>query len=154
MAEVICFIGSTNNFIGSTEDFIGCGSPVERGIQFILFRDGVQVSQETSTSFTITAEAVESTNKESGGFRELTPDAGTVNMTVNSSGVYTGSTVILAMLDDAINKTVGPYSIEYEFNNTTISSDFQVVSVEETGEHNGVMNYSVTLESSGTITVN
>ena len=104
-----------------------------------------------STSITLNDEAVDITNKDSGGIRTLLPDAGIFSMSVSGSGVFT---------DEASEETLRAAMNATSFKNFqlilpnlgTYQGAFMVASLEYSGEHNGEVTYSVTLESSGTIT--
>lgn len=103
-----------------------------------------------STSFTISGETVDVTNKLStGGQRELLAGAGTSSMSISGSGVFQADTDVIAMRQAVFDRTISRYQIV--FTDGTYEGDFQVTSVEQSGEHNGEVTYSVSLESSGQV---
>lgn len=122
----------------------------------VLIKADVSGTQTTigglrSSSITLNDEAVDVTTKDSGGNRELLPQGGTVSVTISGSGIFT---------DAASETTVRGYWASgtlktYEFivpDLGTYSGSFQITSLEYGGEFNGEVTYSITLESSGTVT--
>ena len=104
-----------------------------------------------STSITLNDEAVDVTNKDSSGNRELLADAGIHSMSITGSGVFTD-----AASETTLKGTMNASSftnfqlIIPDFG--TYTGAFMCASLEYGGEHNGEVTYSVTLESSGAIT--
>lgn len=104
-----------------------------------------------STSLTLNDESVDITNKDSSGNRTLLADAGVFSMSVSGSGVF---------MDDAQDTTLKDAVSAATFKNFqilvpdfgTFTGAFQVTSLEYAGEYNGEATYSVSLESSGSIT--
>lgn len=104
-----------------------------------------------STGITINDEAVDITNKDSSGNRTLLADGGIFSISVSGSGVFT---------DSASESTLRSLAGASSFTNFqiiipdlgTYTGAFMVASLEFTGEHNGEVAYSTTLESSGAIT--
>ena len=104
-----------------------------------------------STSITLNDEAVDITNKDSSGNRELLADGGIHSMSVSGSGVFK---------DSASEETLRSKMNATSFSNFqflipdfgTYTGNFMVASLEYSGEYNGEVTYSVTLESSGSIT--
>ena len=111
----------------------------------------VTVGGLRSTSITLNDEAVDVTNKDSSGNRTLLADAGIFSMSVSGSGVFT---------DAASEETLRTAMNAATFKNfqiiipdfATYTGAFMVASLEYSGEYNGEVTYSVTLESSGAIT--
>ena len=104
-----------------------------------------------STSFTHNNESVDVTTKDSGGYRELLAAGGTKSVSVSGSGVFTDAAV-----EDTIRASAFADSLNnYEFvfpNGDKITAAFQITSYERAGEHNGEETYSLSFESSGTVT--
>lgn len=103
-----------------------------------------------STSISMNEEAVDVTNKDSSGIRALLANGGVQSVSVSGSGVFT----------DAASETTlrGAFGAS-DFHNFqviipdfgTYEGEFMVASLEYAGEYNGEVTYSVTLESSGTV---
>ena len=113
-----------------------------------------------STSMSINGETVDITTKESATFdatagndigRVLLPNAGIRSMSISASGVFTDSasentTRTSAFSGDAVN-----YDLIFA-DTSSAKGAFIITSYERAGEYNGEETYSLTLESSGTIT--
>tara|TARA_R100001510_G_C7639142_1_gene196893 strand:+ start:87 stop:491 length:405 start_codon:yes stop_codon:yes gene_type:complete len=104
-----------------------------------------------STSMTLNDEAVDITNKDSGSFRELLPSGGIQSMTITASGVFTDSTAEQTLRSAYGTSTFKSYNIIVP-DLGTYAGTFMIASLEYAGEYNGEATYSVTLESSGSIT--
>ena len=104
-----------------------------------------------STSITLNDEAVDVTNKDSSGNRELLADGGIHSMSITGSGVFTD-----AASETTLKGTMNAASftnfqlIIPDFG--TYTGAFMCVTLEYAGEFNGEVTYSVTLESAGAIT--
>ncbi len=103
-----------------------------------------------STSITHNEETVDVTSKDSSQVRELLAGAGIYSVTISGSGILTDSSS-LTTLESAMNAS--------DFHNFqvvvadfgTYEGEFALTSLEISGEHNGEVQYSVTLESAGTV---
>ena len=105
-----------------------------------------------STSMTLNDEAVDISNKDSGSFRELLPAAGGIqSMSITASGVFTDSTAETTLRSVYGTSTFSSYNVIVP-DLGTYAGTFMVASLEYSGEYNGEATYSVTLESSGSIT--
>ena len=104
-----------------------------------------------STSMTLNDEAVDITNKDSGSFRELLPSGGIQSMTITASGVFTDSTAEQTLRSAYGTSSFKSYNIIVP-DLGTYAGTFMIASLEYAGEYNGEATYSVTLESSGSIT--
>ena len=113
-----------------------------------------------STSMSINGETVDVTNKDSSTFtgtagddigRLLLANAGIRSMSISASGVFIDSasentTRATAFSGDAVN-----YDLIFA-DTSSAKGSFIVTSYERAGEYNGEETYSLSLESSGTIT--
>lgn len=104
-----------------------------------------------STSMTLNDEAVDISNKDSGSFRELLPAGGIQSMSISASGVFTDSTAETTLRAAYGTSTFKSYNIIVP-DLGTYAGTFMIASLEYAGEYNGEATYSVTLESSGSIT--
>ena len=103
-----------------------------------------------STSITHNEETVDVTSKDSSQVRELLAGAGIYSVTISGSGILTDSSS-LTTLESAMNAS--------DFHNFqvvvadfgTYEGEFALTSLEISGEHNGEVSYSITLESAGTV---
>lgn len=104
-----------------------------------------------STSISMNEEAVDVTTKDSSGVRNLLANGGVQTVSVSGSGVFT---------DAASESTLRGAFGASDFHNFeviipdfgTYQGEFMVASLEYAGEYNGEVTYSVTLESSGSVT--
>lgn len=127
----------------------------QKGREFILqVHDGSAyqtIGGFRSNSFTINGENIDVTNKGSGGYRELMQGGGIVSLSTSGSGVF---------LDDdtfAIvhNKILAQEHADCQLivpDFMTYTGNFAISSLEMSGEHNGEVTYSISLESAGAIT--
>lgn len=109
------------------------------------------VARLRTTEVSIDGETVDITNKDSGGWRELLPEAGTTSMSISAEGVYEGDASTQNNLElRAIAKTLHNYQLlDGDF---ILEGAWQVANFTKGGEHNAEQTFSVTLESSGVIT--
>jgi TP901-1 family phage major tail protein len=104
-----------------------------------------------STSISLNDEAVDVTTMDSSNQRELLANGGIQTVSISGSGVFTD-----AASETTLRSKFGASSfsnfqiIVPDFG--TYTGAFMVASLEYSGEYNGEVTYSVTLESSGTIT--
>jgi TP901-1 family phage major tail protein len=101
-----------------------------------------------TTNFAINAETVNITHKGSGGWRELLGGAGIRSVSVSGSGVFTNSVAEQRLRIKAISGDLDEYQMSFE-SGETIRAKFQVSRL----DYNGERTYSVTLESSGSLTI-
>ncbi len=103
-----------------------------------------------STSITLNQESVDITNKDSANARELLGDAGVESVSISGSGVFTD-----AASEGTLRTAFGGANIpNFEViipDLGTYQGKFHIASLEYGGEYNGEVTYSVTLESSGSV---
>jgi len=137
--------------------------PAGKGSSFLL-KDNSTGTPATigglrSTSMTINGEAVDITTKDSNAFissgndkaRDLLQGGGVRSMTLSASGVFTDSSTENILRGFAFDGAIQNYDLIFS-DGSKISGAFLVTSYERAGEFNGEETYSVTLESSNTIT--
>ena len=128
----------------------------EKGSTFLLKKGTVgtatTIAGMRTTSITINGETVDVTNKDSAGVRTLLAGAGVTSMSISAEGVFQDDTEVKDMRTACIAMSLDDYVIEYG-NGDTIAGLFQVTSFENSGEYNGELTFSVSLESSGVFTV-
>ena len=121
----------------------------------VLMKINVSGSQTTigglrSSSITLNDEMVDITNKDSSNARILLPNGGIQTVTISGSGVFTDSAAEVA-LSTALG---GSSLLACSFiipDLGTYSGNFQITSLEYSGEYNGEASYSVTAESGGAV---
>ena len=104
-----------------------------------------------STSITLNDEAVDVTTMDSSNDRELLANGGIQSITISGSGIFTDSTAEATIRTNFGASSFSNYQIIIpDFG--TYTGAFMIASLEYAGEYNGEVTYSVTFESSGTIT--
>ena len=112
-----------------------------------------------STSMTINGEMVDITDKDSNAFitsgndkaRLLLQCGGVRSMSLSASGVFTDSSTENLVRGFAFDGAIQNYDLVFS-DGSKISGAFLITSYERAGEYNGEETYSLTLESSNTIT--
>tara|TARA_B100000214_G_C23952690_1_gene621253 strand:- start:1133 stop:1561 length:429 start_codon:yes stop_codon:yes gene_type:complete len=112
-----------------------------------------------STSMSINGEMVDITTKDSNDFvssgndkaRDLLQGGGVRSMTLSASGVFTDSSTENLVRGFAFDGAIQNYDLVFS-DGSKISGAFLITSYERAGEYNGEETYSLTLESSNTIT--
>ena len=116
-----------------------------------------------STSITLNDESVDITNKDSLGSRTLLAGAGVNSLSVSGSGVFTDAASEVAVRtafqaqqntsDGSSGQTAAFESFQFIIPNLgTYTGNFQITSLEYSGEYNGEATYSMSFESAGYIT--
>lgn len=130
----------------------------EKGRAFVLkVGDGATaeafstVGGMRSTSMRINGEVVDVSDKDSAGWRELIANAGLRSVSVSGSGVFKDTASELSVQTKALNQTIDTYQIVFE-SGDKFTGEFQVTSLEFSGDHQNARLYSISLESSGAVT--
>jgi TP901-1 family phage major tail protein len=129
----------------------------ERGSAFLLkIGDGSAtptystVAGLKTTQLSINGNAVEITNKGSGGWRELLSGAGVRSVSVAASGIFTGSAAETQVKSLALSGNLESYQLSFE-SGEQMQGSFLVTRLEYAGDFNGERNYTIALESSGEV---
>jgi predicted secreted protein len=130
--------------------------PISKG-RTLLLKTGsgggaITVAAMRTTRFVVNGETVDTTNKESNGMRTLLDGAGVAKLTISAAGLLSGIAQSTDFITKTLNRTIDPYRLEFD-NGDIIEGSFQCVSFEATGDYNGEQTYSLTLESSGTLSL-
>jgi TP901-1 family phage major tail protein len=112
-----------------------------------------------STSMSVNGEMVDITTKDSNAFisggsdkaRDLLEGGGIRSMSISASGVFTDSTSENLIRGFAFSGVLNPYVLVFG-DGSTLNGSFLITSFEKAGEYNGEETYSLSLESSNTIT--
>ena len=129
----------------------------QKGAAFLLkIGDGAQppgyatVAGLRTTQMSINGDTVVVTHKESGGWRELLSGAGTRSVSVAASGIFLGSGAETAIRAHALAGTLDDYELSFE-GGERLRGRFLVQRLDYAGDFNGERNYTMQLESSGTV---
>lgn len=131
--------------------------PAESGRGFLIEIGDGQVPETfspvaglRSSAITIDAQAVEITNKDSAGWRELLSGAGVRRIAVSGSGVFWDSAAEAGLRAAALAGTLANYRIVFE-NGDRFEGPFLVASLDYSGDHDGERTYTLSLESAGPV---
>lgn len=115
------------------------------------------IAAQTETSFTINGTMVDITNKDSGGARELLAAGGVYSVQIQASGILVATDGAATLRAAAKARTLDAYTLYYDGGPTgasdTLTGNFQVVSYQAQGAEGDASKFSITLESSGTVTL-
>lgn len=133
--------------------------PAQKG-RLILLSIGDGASPEVFTdiaglrskTLTINNETVDITTSDEAPWRLLLGDTGLRSLSVSGSGVFQDDVAINSVEDLALNGLLNNFQMSFE-NNDVFEGAFQVTSFEYGGEHTAEQTFSISLESSGTITL-
>lgn len=103
-----------------------------------------------STSISLNDEAVDVTTMDSSNQRELLANGGIQTVSISGSGVFTDSTTEGTMRTAFGAATFSNFQVIIPHFGT-YEGAFMIASLEYSGEYNGEVTYSVTLESSGAV---
>ena len=133
--------------------------PVEKGSAFLLkVTDGADPpSYETvaglrTTQLSLNAEPVLVTNKGSDGWREILTGAGTRTVSISGSGVFTGSAAEQRLKASVLASRVDDYELVFE-SGERMRGAFLITRLDYSGDYNGERSYTLSLESSGPVSV-
>lgn len=110
----------------------------------------VTVAGLRSTSLSINSEAVDITNKDSAGWRELLSGAGTRRVAVSGAGVFTDGAAEASLRSKALAGAIANYELVFE-NGDLFTGAFQVTTLDYSGDYNGERAYTLSLESTGAV---
>ena len=104
------------------------------------------------TSISIGAEMIDVTNKDSSRVRTLLAGAGTKSFTISGSGVFTDGATEQSVLTAFSAATFSNFQfLVPDFN--TFTGAFQITAIDYSGTYNDAVQYSMTFESAGAITI-
>ena len=120
------------------------------GRNWILAKNNVTIAGLQEKSFSLSIDNVDVTSDSSAGYRELHSKAGQISMDISFSGVMQG--VVLRNLIMAAGTSI-------QFTDFTLTDEgggvfagtWNLGGYEETGSYNGVITFSGSLQSSGTL---
>lgn len=130
---------------------------IEKGSAFLLKigNGAVPVVYATvaglrTTQLSINGDAVNVTNKDSGGWRDYLSGAGVRSVSVAGAGIFTGSTAEVRVQNNALNGTIDDYELAFE-SGAKMRGRFLVTRLDHSGDYNGERSYTLSLESSGPV---
>jgi len=105
-----------------------------------------------SKTITVNNETVDITTADDAPWRQLFENVGVRSVSVSGSGVFQDDSIGNLVEDDALAGAIGNYELLFE-NGDKLSGAFAITSFEYGGEHTAEQTFSMSLESSGTITM-
>lgn len=106
-----------------------------------------------SSSFSFNADAIDVSNHGSNQWKNLKSGAGMRSVSLSGSGVYTNSANYRALESDAMNNNLVSLAFLDLDGGRIYSGSFKLTSLEASGEYDGEASFSVSAESSGTVSV-
>lgn len=103
-----------------------------------------------TTQMSVNGEAVNVTNKDSGGWRELLSGAGVRSVSVSAAGIFTGSAAEVRLRTHALAGTLDDFRLTFE-GGEILEGRFLISRLDYAGDYNGERNYTLNLESSGVV---
>lgn len=103
-----------------------------------------------SNGMTINNETVDTTDKCGTGWRELA-EGGIKSMTLSVSGILRRDVSSQELAEKAFAGSIDNYQFKDNDSGDIIEGPFQITSYERTGEHNGRVTFTATLESAGEV---
>ena len=107
-----------------------------------------------SKNMAINADGIDVTNHDSNQARTLLDEAGIVSLSLSGSGVHNGDATTLNYVEtQCLAQTLTNFQIVDVAATKTYQVSCKITSMEISGEYNGEYTYTMSLESSGTITI-
>lgn len=127
----------------------------QKGRNFLL-KEGTAAAGTTlagmrTTGVTLNNEQVDITNKDSSGWRTLLEGAGTQSLEITAEGVFTDAAVEETVRGYAFANSINAFGLLFG-NGDSIDASWAISNYQRSGTHNGEETYSMTLQSSGSIT--
>lgn len=112
--------------------------------------DSVTIAGARTKGYTVTNDYVDVTTDDEDGWRTLLTDPGMRSVEVTVGGI-TKNQIILAEIMKA-NITGEPLTVQLPTTTGTLAGTFVCSSFEESGEHDGAVEFSATFMSAGVVT--
>lgn len=112
--------------------------------------DSVTLVGVRTKGYTITNDYVDVTTDDDDGWRTLLADPGLRSVEATAEGISSDQVLIAEMMK--ANITGEPLTVQLPTTTGTLAGTFFVSSFEQTGEHDGAVEFSATFMSSGVVT--
>jgi len=107
-----------------------------------------------SKGLTMNADGIDITNHGSNEWREFLDGAGIKNMSVSGSGVFQNDATLTTVRTNFLAQTLTNFQVvDDAASGITYQGAYKITSLEVTGEYNGEAVWSISLESSGEISI-
>ena len=104
-----------------------------------------------SRTMTLNNEVVDITDSDNAPWRVLLEDAGIRSVSVSGSGIFKDEVNQNLMRTMVMQGTIRDFQIVFAESGDLFQGQFQLASVEYTGEHNAQIDFSITLERAGEV---
>ena len=121
------------------------------GRSLIIKKGTTTIAGVRTTSMSFNNNPVDITTKDNAPWRTLLDNGGIRSAQISVSGVFTDSAVEESVRSDAMSNTIGTYNLVLP-NADTLGGSFQITSYQRDGNYDDAEMFSLTLESSGTLT--
>jgi predicted secreted protein len=119
------------------------------GRDLIVKKNGTAIGAQRVTGYSVDGSPVDITSKGDSGYRTLASFFGVKSLDLNVEGVWVDSVISdIALGTGSLLLT----DITLEDGTDAISGDFYLATLEISGDHDGEITYSATLQSSGQFT--
>lgn len=120
------------------------------GRELVIDWDSVTLVGVRTRTFSITNDYVDVTTDDDSGWRTLLADPGLRSLEVTVGGIASDQVLIAEIMK--ANITGEPLTVQLPTTTGTIAGTFLLSSFEQTGEHDGAVEFSATFMSSGEFT--
>ena len=111
----------------------------------------INVGGFKSNGITINGEYVDTTSKDSGGWKEVLDGAGMSSVSLSGSGVFMSDAAFAQVNDDMLTRKLRLWQCIVP-GLGTYEGTFSLSSLEVSGEHSGEVSYTLSLESASAVT--
>jgi TP901-1 family phage major tail protein len=101
-----------------------------------------------NVTFTFNTQPIDISTKDTAGWRELLEDGSLKSFSVSGDGYFTDSTSDETVLSSVRNGSIGLYTVVFP-NGATYESNCLVTGYTRSGGHEGPVNFTISLESTG-----
>lgn len=116
------------------------------GRDILVKKGATAIGAQRVTGYTVDGSPVDITSKDDDGYRTLASFAGAKSLDINVEGVWVDQVLSdVALADASLLLT----DITLDDDNDVISGDFYLANFEVSGDHDGEVTYTATLQSSG-----
>lgn len=121
--------------------------PNYSGRDFLIKKGSTVIASVRAKTVTINGEPIDVTTDDSNGYRNLLDKAATRSIDMSVEGLTDDDTLRAAMLGSG-SLLLTDINVEYP-DGATLTGDFFMTSLEETGQHTDAVGFSASFQSSG-----
>lgn len=121
-----------------------------KGRELLVKKGSTVLAGVRTKGVSVNGEPIDITSDDDSGYRTLLADAGTYSVDLSVEGITKDDTLVSVIMAGG-SLMLSDITVEYP-NGKTLSGDFFLTSVEETGTYNEAVTFSASLQSSGAFT--